>query len=120
MKKDCNILNASCVLDDGIQTCYLQIRNGKITGIYDKKELLSDCENELDAAGLIVLPGMIDSHVHIRGGDFSYREDFFSGSRAALSAGITTILEMPGVCKAGFHSRKFQKTCRRSKAGRSH
>lgn len=109
MKKDCNILNASCVLDDGIQTCYLQIRNGKITGIYDKKELLSDCENELDAAGLIVLPGMIDSHVHIRGGDFSYREDFFSGSRAALSAGITTILEMPGCAKPASTVENFKR-----------
>lgn len=43
----------------------------------------------------IVLPGIIDPHVHFREPGMEYKEDFFSGSKAAAKGGITTILDMP-------------------------
>ena len=47
----------------------------------------------IDAAGLVVLPGMVDTHVHLMDpGDVS-REDFPSGTSAAICAGVTTIVE---------------------------
>jgi len=52
-------------------------------------------KERIDAAGMVVLPGMVDSHVHIRGGVFSHREDFHSGTCAAAAGGVTTLLEMP-------------------------
>lgn len=107
MERDMNILHARCVMEDGIRTKNLEIRNGIITGIYENEGQLSECNNVIDAEEYLVFPGMIDTHVHIRGGKFSYREDFFSGSQAAVSAGVTTILEMPGCAKPAANEENF-------------
>jgi dihydroorotase len=52
-------------------------------------------ERVLDAGGRYVLPGLIDEHVHFREPGLEYKEDFGSGSRAAVMGGVTTVLEMP-------------------------
>ena len=44
---------------------------------------------------MIRLPGLIDIHVHLREPGESYKEDFSSGTSAALKGGITTVLAMP-------------------------
>ncbi|MDO4581561.1 MAG: dihydroorotase [Bacillota bacterium] len=49
----------------------------------------------IDAAGLCVLPGIIDSHVHFRDPGRPDREDFYSGSCAAAAGCVTTFCEMP-------------------------
>ena len=49
----------------------------------------------LDAAGLTVLPGVIDSQVHFREPGLTHKEDLESGTRAAALGGVTTIFEMP-------------------------
>lgn len=45
--------------------------------------------------GKFLLPGVIDAHVHFREPGAEWKEDFASGSAAALSGGVTTILDMP-------------------------
>ena len=97
MRNDCNIRNGICVFPDGERSADLEIRNGRIVGIYEPGQELSSCEQEIDAKDCLIFPGMIDTHVHIRGGELDYREDFYTGSQAAAGSGITTILEMP-VC----------------------
>jgi dihydroorotase (multifunctional complex type) len=49
----------------------------------------------VDAEGLLVLPGLIDPHVHLREPGAEHKEDFLSGTRAALAGGFTTVLAMP-------------------------
>jgi dihydroorotase len=49
----------------------------------------------LDATGLVVLPGLVDVHVHLRDPGLTHKEDFFSGSTAAASGGISTIVAQP-------------------------
>jgi allantoinase len=49
----------------------------------------------VDATGLHVLPGLIDTHVHTRHPGVAAREDFQSGTAAAAAGGITTLFEMP-------------------------
>ncbi len=49
----------------------------------------------LDAAGKIVMPGLIDMHVHLREPGFEYKEDIESGSRAAAMGGFTAVACMP-------------------------
>jgi len=49
----------------------------------------------VDAAGLHVLPGVIDSQVHFREPGFPQKEDLESGSRAAVLGGVTAIFDMP-------------------------
>lgn len=51
--------------------------------------------NGLDASGYLVLPGLIDAHVHLRDPGATQKEDFHSGTRAAIAGGITTVLDMP-------------------------
>lgn len=97
MRNDCNIRNGICVFPDGERSADLEIRNGRIVGIYEPGQELSSCEQEIDTKDCLIFPGMIDTHVHIRGGELDYREDFYTGSQAAAGSGITTILEMP-VC----------------------
>src|SRR6202035_4766603 len=49
----------------------------------------------IDAKGLIVAPGLIDMHVHLREPGFSHKETIESGARAAAAGGFTTIVCMP-------------------------
>jgi dihydroorotase (multifunctional complex type) len=49
----------------------------------------------VDAAGLLVFPGLIDPHVHLREPGGEHKEDFTTGTRAALAGGFTTVLAMP-------------------------
>lgn len=53
----------------------------------------------IEARGLLILPGLIDVHVHLRDPGQTYKEDFTSGTRAALAGGITTVIDMPNNLK---------------------
>ncbi len=49
----------------------------------------------VDAEGLFVLAGLIDAHVHLRDPGLTHKEDFYTGTCAALAGGVTTVLDMP-------------------------
>jgi dihydroorotase len=49
----------------------------------------------LDASGMTVLPGAIDSHTHFREPGQVYKEGIVNGSKAAMKGGVTTVLDMP-------------------------
>lgn len=49
----------------------------------------------IDASGLIVAPGLVDMHVHLRDPGLTHKEDIFSGCRAAAAGGVTSLLAMP-------------------------
>ena len=70
----------------------LAIVNGKIA---PKSEDRGQKSEEIDAKGLIVTPGLIDSHVHLREPGFSHKETIESGARAAAAGGFTTVVCMP-------------------------
>ena len=48
----------------------------------------------INAAGLIVAPGLVDAHVHFRDPGFTYKEDIESGAKAAAKGGVTTVICM--------------------------
>ena len=65
------------------------------------KELRSTLSEEerkecqvMDAKGKLVAPGLVDVHVHFRDPGFTYKEDIFSGARAAAKGGFTSIVLM--------------------------
>jgi dihydroorotase len=53
------------------------------------------CEQAIDCTGLLVLPGAVDMHVHMRGGEQSAKEDWQTGSRSALAGGVTVVVDQP-------------------------
>jgi dihydroorotase len=53
-----------------------------------------------DARGKYILPGIIDAHVHFREPGLTHKEDFASGSAAAVCGGVTTVLDMPNTVPA--------------------
>ena len=55
----------------------------------------SDINKIIDASGLVAMPGLIDPHVHFRIPGQAYKEDWGTGAKAALSAGYTTVVDMP-------------------------
>ncbi|MXY75205.1 MAG: dihydroorotase family protein [Acidimicrobiia bacterium] len=56
---------------------------------------LGSARREIDASGLLVIPGAVDAHFHCRAPSNPERATFASESRAAASAGVTTLFEMP-------------------------
>jgi dihydroorotase len=95
------------------------IRNGRIIDPANKRDEIGDLlivdgriaqrsevrdqkleVEEIDAAGLIVAPGLIDMHVHLREPGFSHKETIESGARAAAAGGFTTIVCMPNTSPA--------------------
>src|SRR4051794_36509610 len=71
----------------------LWIEDGAIRGI--GANLSAGGVEIFDASGLIVAPGFIDIHVHLREPGFEHAETIESGSRAAAAGGFTTICPMP-------------------------
>src|SRR5580700_2167323 len=69
------------------------IENGRIAAIGQNLDVPG--VTELDATGLIVAPGFIDMHVHLREPGFEHAETIESGSRAAAAGGFTSICCMP-------------------------
>lgn len=49
----------------------------------------------IDAAGMIVTPGFVDAHVHLREPGFTQKEDIATGTRGALMGGVTSLVAMP-------------------------
>lgn len=72
----------------------LRIAEGRIERIERGLEARAD-ETVIDASGLWLLPGMIDSQVHFRDPGLTHKGDIASESRAAVAGGITSYLEMP-------------------------
>src|SRR5262245_31287776 len=71
----------------------LLIRDGLVEAI--DESLDAEGAEIFDAAGLIVAPGFIDLHVHLREPGFEYKETIASGARAAVAGGFTSVCCMP-------------------------
>lgn len=69
------------------------VRDGKFAAIGDLKT--ASAGEVIDAKGLHVLPGVIDTQVHFREPGKTYKEDLESGSRAAALGGVVAVFEMP-------------------------
>jgi dihydroorotase len=81
-------------LKNEIVDCSLAIDEGKILKI-GKETTMPKTAMKMDLDNLLVLPGLIDAHVHLRDEGKAYKEDFFSGTAAAAAGGFTTVLDMP-------------------------
>lgn len=77
------------------QPADIVIRDGIIAAIGRDLECVGQVDAVHDAAGLWILPGAIDAHVHFDDPGYTERENFTAGSSAAASGGVTTVIDMP-------------------------
>jgi dihydroorotase (multifunctional complex type) len=87
---DLAVRGGRIVTSDGTIREDLYIKEGKVVGL---GRLNVSPRDTVDAGGLLVLPGMIDAHVHFMDPGDPSREDFPTGSAAAAVAGVTTVIE---------------------------
>jgi dihydroorotase-like cyclic amidohydrolase len=91
---DLIIRNATVVNADRRHQLDVAVRDGRIVALGQSADF-APAHTTIDAAGLYLLPGAIDSHVHVRDPGRTEREDFATATRAAAVSGITMICEMP-------------------------
>lgn len=90
---DLLVEGGSVVQGNELQPCTLAVKDGKIAALLLPGA--GEASEKVDASGCIVLPGLVDAHVHFREPGLTHKEDFDSGSRAAALGGVTTVMVMP-------------------------
>lgn len=70
----------------------IMIKEDKIAAI-GSEEIPADAE-VIDATGLTIAPGLVDVHTHFRDPGFEYKEDIYTGAKAAAAGGYTTVIMM--------------------------
>jgi dihydroorotase len=73
----------------------LLIEDGRISGLVERSEGVPEGAEVLDATGLVVAPGFIDLHTHLREPGHEYKETIETGAAAAVAGGWTSVCAMP-------------------------
>lgn len=90
------IKGANVLTDKGFKICNVLIENGEIKEVSEISPY--DFKGEtIIAAGLLLIPSLVDMHVHLREPGFSYKETISTGSEAAAAGGFTTVCPMPNL-----------------------
>jgi dihydroorotase len=100
------IKNAQVVLRDSTELVSVVIEGTRIADIDPAPQLPVD--DVVDAAGLHLVPGVIDDQVHFREPGLTHKEDLATASRACAKGGVTTILEMPNTVPAAITQQRLE------------
>ena len=103
---DLIIKNGQCYINGSLKEIDISVKDGKIQHIGTISEKATSI---LDARGLVVLPGCLDTQTHVREPGSTDTEDLNSGSRAAVAGGITGVFEMPNTNPPTSTKKEFQK-----------
>jgi dihydroorotase len=87
---DLGIEGGELVTPGGRARVHLYLKDGRVAAVEGERR---DAKGHIDAAGLLVMPGMVDAHVHFMDPGDDAREDFPTGTAAAARAGVTTVIE---------------------------
>ncbi|HEX5598373.1 MAG TPA: amidohydrolase family protein [Micromonosporaceae bacterium] len=87
---DLLVAGATVVTPEGRRQAHVAVKNGRIHAIGNQRP---EARVTVDAAGLLLLPGGVDTHVHLMDPGSTEREDFPTGTGAAAASGVTTIIE---------------------------
>lgn len=85
------IKNGLIINHDSSKRANILIQNDKIVKITDE---ILEADKIIDAKNMLVMPGLIDMHVHFRDPGYEYKDDINSGSECAVAGGVTTALPM--------------------------
>jgi dihydroorotase len=90
---DLILKDGTVVNQDGAGVRDVAVDKGRIVGLGDLSDYAA--AETVDCSGLHVLPGVIDSQVHLREPGAEHKEDLETGGRAAVMGGVTAVFEMP-------------------------
>ncbi|MEZ5397659.1 MAG: dihydroorotase [Bryobacterales bacterium] len=90
---DLLILNGAVYTPGGLVQTDIGVRDGRVAELGSLSG--ADAADRIDAHGLTVLPGVIDTQVHFREPGLEHKEDIETGTRGAVLGGVTGIFEMP-------------------------
>jgi dihydroorotase len=90
MEHELGVEGGTVVTSRGRARANVYVDNGRVAVVSSAR---ASSRQTIDASGLLVMPGMVDAHVHFMDPGEPEREDFQSGSAAAAAAGVTTVLE---------------------------
>ena len=97
------LIKNGCIMDpqsgkNGIYDILIEKKRiNRIEPFIDETELYPEQQRELeiiDADGMIIAPGLVDVHVHFRDPGFEYKEDIYTGAKAAAKGGYTSVILM--------------------------
>lgn len=91
---DLSVTGGQLLLDGERRDATLGVTDGSISHIVDPSVAL-DAEERVALDGEVVLPGLVDSHVHFREPGYTEKEGVETGTAAAAAGGVTTVVEMP-------------------------
>lgn len=94
MTIDSVLYNTKIQINGDLIEAGIAIDDGKIVKIA-KMLNLPTSSTKTDLKGHVTLPGLIDSHVHLRDQQLTYKEDFTTGTAAAAAGGVTSVIDMP-------------------------
>jgi allantoinase len=90
-----NVIRSRRVLTPtGVRPAAVYCENGKITVVAEWADISGDAEF-VDAGDLVVMPGLVDSHVHVNEPGRTEWEGYETATKAAAAGGVTTIVDMP-------------------------
>lgn len=87
------VLEGAVVTQRGTQNLQIGVRGGRIAEI--KRQGLRGAKKIAAPSSCVIFPGFIDTHVHLREPGWEHKEDFASGTAAAVHGGVTTVFDMP-------------------------
>ena len=88
---------ARAIVDGSERPCVVAVSDGRIAAVLDGAEAESVTAREMIrlSEGQVLLPGLVDTHVHINEPGRTEWEGFDTGTRAAAAGGVTTVIDMP-------------------------
>lgn len=91
------IQGGQVVVGNELRTADVLVGGGAVVGIVAPDSVPPDGAETIDASGMLVVPGMIDVHVHTREPGYTHKEDLDTCTQAAAAGGVTTIFGMPNL-----------------------
>lgn len=94
---DLALLSRRVLTEQGLQPAAVLVERGRIAGVVDIREVPAGCPAR-DAGNAVLMPGLVDSHVHVNEPGRTDWEGFLTATSAAAAGGVTTIVDMPLNC----------------------
>ena len=105
------VKNGRVYTPNGLKDFDIWIKNGKIIALGGPHK----ADQKIDAHGKLILPGVVDAHVHFRDPGPVHKEDWESGSTSAAAGGVTTVIDQPNTNPSTKDARSFDLKLDRAK-----